>query len=60
MLTSIVVGLLVDNEMLDYAEPIARIWPEFSARGKAGGNNMENEKLKFLVENQGFGNKSLN
>ena len=49
VLTSIVVGLLVDNEMLDYAEPIARIWPEFSAKGKAGGMiiNMENGRKYF-------------
>ena len=49
VLTSIVVGLLVDNEMLDYAEPIARIWPEFSARGKAGEMiiNMENGRKNF-------------
>ena len=37
VLTSIVVGLLVDNEMLDYRERIARVWPEYGARGKEEG-----------------------
>ena len=37
MLTSIVVGLLVDNEMLDYRERIARVWPEYGAGGKEEG-----------------------
>ena len=37
MLTSIVIGLLVDNEMLDYRERIARVWPEYGAGGKEEG-----------------------
>ena len=37
VLTSIVVGLLVDNEMLDYRERIARVWPEYGAGGKEEG-----------------------
>ena len=28
VLTSLVVALLVDNEMLSYSEPVSRIWPE--------------------------------
>ena len=28
VLTSLVVALLVDNEMLSYSEPLSRIWPE--------------------------------
>ena len=37
MLTSIVVGLLVDNEMLDYGERIAQVWPEYRAGDKEEG-----------------------
>ena len=37
VLTSIVIGLLVDNEMLDYRERIARVWPEYGAGGKEEG-----------------------
>ena len=31
------VGLLVDNEMLDYGERIAQVWPEYCAGGKEDG-----------------------
>lgn len=46
VLTSIVIALLVDNEILDYDEKISDIWPEFAKNGKKEGtvrNLMQHE-----------------
>merc|ERR1719410_2307776 len=37
MLTSILIGVLVDNQILDYKEKISNIWPEFANNGKEEG-----------------------
>ena len=37
MLTSILIGVLVDQKMLDYDEKISDIWPEFANNGKEEG-----------------------
>ena len=37
MLTSILIGVLVDNQILDYDEKISEIWPEFGNNGKTEG-----------------------
>ena len=37
MLTSILIGVLVDNQILDYNEKISDIWPEFAKNGKEEG-----------------------
>ena len=37
MLTSILIGVLVDNQILDYNEKISDIWPEFGSNGKEEG-----------------------
>merc|ERR1711936_1568758 len=37
MLTSIIIGVLVDNQILDYDEKISEIWPEFGNNGKTEG-----------------------
>ena len=37
MLTSILIGVLVDNQILDYNTKISEIWPEFGNNGKTEG-----------------------
>ena len=37
MLTSILIGVLVDNQIMDYNEKISDIWPEFGNNGKEEG-----------------------
>ena len=37
MLTSILIGVLVDKKMLDYDQKISDIWPEYAKNGKEEG-----------------------
>ena len=37
MLTSILIGVLVDKKILDYNQKISQIWPEFAKNGKKEG-----------------------
>ena len=41
MVTSILIGVLVDNNLLDYDQKISDIWPEFSNNGKEKGTLSE-------------------
>ena len=37
MLTSILIGVLVEKQILDYNQKISKIWPEFAKNGKEEG-----------------------